>query len=54
MNVLQRILRGIVLPSEISAFEADYLRRMNRIGLIFFVLHIPVMMLLAWGNGTNP
>ena len=44
----------LVLPKEISAFEASYLRRMNRIGLIFFALHVPVMVGLAWANGTGP
>jgi two-component system chemotaxis sensor kinase CheA len=52
-TLFRRIVRGIVLPREISAFEAGYLRRINRIGIAFFALHVPVMMLLAWSNGTG-
>jgi two-component system chemotaxis sensor kinase CheA len=44
----------VVLPPEVSAFEAGYLRRMNRVGLAFFLLHIPAMVLVAWGNSTGP
>jgi two-component system chemotaxis sensor kinase CheA len=51
---LRRLFHYIVLPREISAFEAGYLDRMNRVGLIFFALHIPVLMAIAWGNGTGP
>lgn len=43
----------LVLPRELSAFEASYLRRLNRIGLIFFGLHLPVMVAIAWWNGTG-
>jgi two-component system, chemotaxis family, sensor kinase CheA len=53
-SILMKIVRGIVLPREMSAFEAGYLRRMNRIGLVFFALHVPVMMVLGWLNGTGP
>ena len=35
------------LPSEVSEFEAQYLRRMNRIALVFFVCHLPFMALVA-------
>jgi two-component system chemotaxis sensor kinase CheA len=52
--MLSRFLDHIVLPREISTFEAQYLRRMNRIGLAFFALHIPVMAVIAWANGTGP
>jgi two-component system chemotaxis sensor kinase CheA len=51
---LHQLVDYIVLPTEISAFETDYLGRMNRIGLAFFAVHIPVLMLIAWGNGTGP
>jgi hypothetical protein len=51
---MSRLFKYLVLPKEISAFEANYLRRMNRIGLVFFALHIPVMSIVAWANGTRP
>ncbi len=51
---MHKLLHYLVLPKEISAFEAAYLRRLNRVGLIFFALHIPAMVLLAWANGTHP
>jgi two-component system chemotaxis sensor kinase CheA len=52
-RVSSRFLDHVVLPREISTFEAQYLRRMNRIGLAFFLLHIPVMGVIAWANGTG-
>jgi two-component system chemotaxis sensor kinase CheA len=58
MNEVSRPMRSLmdclVLPKEMSAFEAGYLRRMNRVGLLFFVIHVPVIVLLAWLNGTHP
>jgi two-component system chemotaxis sensor kinase CheA len=52
-SMLSRFLDHVVLPREVSTFEAQYLRRMNRIGLAFFLLHIPVMGVIAWANGTG-
>jgi HPt (histidine-containing phosphotransfer) domain-containing protein/two-component sensor histidine kinase len=43
----------LFLPHEISAFERAYLRRMNRIALIFFYLHIPVFCGVAMLAGTS-
>jgi two-component system chemotaxis sensor kinase CheA len=51
---MKSLLRYLVLPKEISAFEARYLARMNRVGLVFFALHVPVMMALAFFNETRP
>jgi len=48
------LLSYILLPSEITAFERAYLKRMNRIGLVFFYLHIPVFMAIAAACGTGP
>jgi two-component system, chemotaxis family, sensor kinase CheA len=52
--MIKRILRGIVLPERITDFERQYLNRMNRIGLWFFALHIPVFVLIAQLNDTGP
>lgn len=43
----------VVLPSSISQFERDYLARMNRVALGFFLLHPPVFALIAFFNGTG-
>ena len=48
------VLRFLILPAEISNFERAYLRRLNRISLVFFALHLPAFVLLAWLNGTRP
>jgi two-component system chemotaxis sensor kinase CheA len=53
-SLMHKLVKYLVLPKAISAFEDTYLRRMNRIGLVFFAIHVPVMMLLAWANATRP
>ncbi|MCA9518509.1 MAG: Hpt domain-containing protein [Myxococcales bacterium] len=52
--MLKRVLNHLVLPPEITPFEASYLKRMNRVGLIAFWLHLPVFTLIAWANDTGP
>ena len=51
---MRRLADYLVLPTEISPFETSYLRRLNRIGLVFFALHVPVMIVIAWLNATRP
>jgi two-component system, chemotaxis family, sensor kinase CheA len=53
-TLMLRLLTYLRLPSEISPFEATYLRRLNRVALIFFWLHLPVFPLVAVLSGTNP
>ncbi len=48
-----KLWRYLFLPTEISAFERQYLRRMNRIALIFFYLHVPVFIGVAALSGTS-
>jgi hypothetical protein len=48
------LLASIVLPSEISEFERKYLARMNRIALVFFAMHVPIFVVIAWANQTRP
>ncbi len=43
----------LFLPSEITAFERAYLRRMNRIALVFFYLHVPAFIGVAALSGTS-
>jgi len=50
---MQRLLRYLVLPPEVTPFEARYLARMNRIALVFFWLHPPVFALVAVLAGTS-
>lgn len=49
-----RLLDYVRLPSEISAFERQYLERVNRIAFYFFVAHVPVFTLVALFNDTKP
>ena len=51
---MRRPLDFLVLPPVITDFEQDYLRRLNRIGLWFFALHVPAFTLIAWFNDTQP
>jgi len=53
-TMLQALLQGIALPKQISEFERSYLRRMNKIGLLFFALHVPVFVVIAYFNDTGP
>ncbi len=50
---MRKLLQYLVLPEEMTAFERSYLRRMNRIGLLFFAVHIPALVVLAAANGTH-
>jgi len=44
----------LTLPPEITPFEGRFLAHLNKIALIFFYLHIPVLMGVAWAAGTGP
>jgi two-component system chemotaxis sensor kinase CheA len=54
MNAIQRLLKAIVLPPQITQFERDYLARMNRIALVFFAAHVPFLAAVAFFNDTGP
>ncbi|HEX4455316.1 MAG TPA: hypothetical protein VH143_30865 [Kofleriaceae bacterium] len=54
MTIARRIARVIVLPPEITSFEHAYLTRVNRIALVFFIIHVPVFAAVAWLNETGP
>ena len=47
------LLNYLILPREISDHERVYLRRMNRIALVFFYLHIPVFIGVARLAGSS-
>jgi two-component system chemotaxis sensor kinase CheA len=48
------LLEYLLLPRQVSDFEAGYLRRMNRVALVFFALHLPVFVVVAYFNHTGP
>jgi HPt (histidine-containing phosphotransfer) domain-containing protein len=52
--MFRKLLAFLLLPAEMSAFEVKYLRRVNRVGFIFFALHVPVFTAIAFFNDTNP
>jgi two-component system chemotaxis sensor kinase CheA len=49
-----QLARYIALPRELTAFEQRYLKRLNKVALVFFLLHIPAFMAVAWVAGTGP
>jgi HPt (histidine-containing phosphotransfer) domain-containing protein len=49
-----KIAKYLALPREMTPFEQRYLERLNKIALVFFYLHIPVFMAVAWVAGTGP
>jgi two-component system chemotaxis sensor kinase CheA len=50
----RRLLEFIILPSEVTRFERDYLHRINRIAFSFFLVHLPVLTGIAFLTGTDP
>src|SRR5260370_31155239 len=44
----------LALPAEITPFEQRFLTRLNKVALVFFYLHVPVLMAVAWAAGTGP
>jgi two-component system chemotaxis sensor kinase CheA len=51
---MREILDAIILPREMTQFERSYLERMNRVALWFFAAHLPVFVIIAWVNRTEP
>jgi two-component system, chemotaxis family, sensor kinase CheA len=45
--MMRRLLPYLVLPADISAFERQYLQKITRVALFWFVAHIPAMMIVA-------
>jgi two-component system chemotaxis sensor kinase CheA len=52
--LLHRLVPYLVLPQQISTFEASYLRGMNRSALVFLAIHIPAFAVFAWLNDSDP
>jgi two-component system chemotaxis sensor kinase CheA len=51
---METFMKYVKLPKEITAFEHNYLVKLNRVALYFFYAHIPVFMLVAWACNTGP
>jgi two-component system, chemotaxis family, sensor kinase CheA len=51
---VKSLLDYLILPKTISDHERRYLQQMNRIALLFFYGHLPVMVAIAALNGTKP
>lgn len=51
---MKRITDYMFLPPQITDFERNYLAKLNKVGLWFFVGHLPLLILLAALNGTGP
>jgi len=49
-----KITDYMFLPAEMTPFEQGYLKRLNRVALVFFYLHIPALAAVAWASGTGP
>lgn len=49
-----RVTKYLRLPKEITPFEQRYLTRLNKVALVFFYLHVPALMVVAWVAGTGP
>jgi two-component system, chemotaxis family, sensor kinase CheA len=48
-----KFTKYLALPREMTPFEHRYLTRLNKVALIFFYLHIPALMAVAWVAGTG-
>ena len=51
--MISSVVNYLILPKQLSNFEEDYLARMNRIAMWFFVLHLPVFVAIAYFNDTG-
>ena len=44
----------LFLPKEVSIYEINYVKKINKLALSFFYCHIPLLMGIAFLNNTNP
>ena len=51
--MFRSLIQFILLPKQQSDFEQTYLKRMNRIAFIFFLLHLPIFAAIAYFNDTG-
>src|SRR5581483_516059 len=50
---MKALLDYLVLPREITSFERSYLARLNKIAILFFWAHVPVLPIIALLAGTS-
>ncbi|HBP18929.1 MAG TPA: hypothetical protein DEA08_14225 [Planctomycetes bacterium] len=53
MNKLKQVRDFLCLPGDVTEFEESFLRRLNRLALGFFCLHLPVFVAIAYFNETG-
>lgn len=53
-EALATLGRTLCLPSERTQFETKYLRKVNRLATLFFALHVPAFVAVAYFNKTGP
>lgn len=53
MSLLSTTWSYLKLPEEITPFERDYVKRINKVALGFLVANIPTIALVAWLCGTG-
>ena len=51
---MMNLLKKLVLPSEVTDFERQYVQRLNRLALIACWAHLPAFVLIALLNDTGP
>jgi hypothetical protein len=44
---MRKLLSYLMLPTEVSTFEREYLARMTKVGLWFLWAHLPVMLIVS-------
>lgn len=53
-EALATLMKVLCLPSEQTKFETKYLRKVNRLATLFFALHVPAFVAVAYFNDTGP
>lgn len=53
-NAFETLTTAVCLPSEQTEFETKYLRKVNRLAALFFALHVPAFVAVAYVNDTGP
>lgn len=53
MKTRRSIAEYLILPREVTPFEAAYRERWNRVGFLFFCAHVPVMAFVALLSNTS-
>ncbi|OUT60215.1 MAG: hypothetical protein CBB71_08160 [Rhodopirellula sp. TMED11] len=52
-QMIATLSRYLILPREVSEFEHNYLHKINRLALILFLCHLPLLVGIAYFNQTG-